>query len=347
MTDDDPIADRLRALVWADPVPDGPREVYADYLQQQGDPLGELIALQLERARTSRPITRRELALREPHGRRAARPLEFHLNRFAIERGFIATGTPRSTMPPEIAMHPAWSTLERMEIVWMPHPILANPHLQPRLVLCATDEIVIALSLQLLVLPFATLSGKLPHVGLAPTEDLLAAFDHRRVFERVRAISFSAYHLERSLSSHQVLESRLMAQLAHLHLTFTSTRFDDLRMWKRWFLTTTLARLSFDVPLEQRESGGSVRDPARFLYLEIDREGDALRLQFDEPTKEIHVAAVLAAADAVGGDRTRVVVEDVDQPRKVGRRHHAVIQALRQPFAMVSVTTTGVRSRAP
>ena len=44
-------AEDFYAEIWAKPKDDGPREVFADWLIEQGDPRGELIALQIARAR--------------------------------------------------------------------------------------------------------------------------------------------------------------------------------------------------------------------------------------------------------------------------------------------------------
>ena len=47
MASDDVVESRLLAAVLADPGSDAPRQVYADWLQERGDPRGELIELQL------------------------------------------------------------------------------------------------------------------------------------------------------------------------------------------------------------------------------------------------------------------------------------------------------------
>ena len=64
--------------VYADPDADGPREVLADWLIEQGDPFGEFVALQLARHRTDGPqpawgrraggLPKREKALFRQHG---------------------------------------------------------------------------------------------------------------------------------------------------------------------------------------------------------------------------------------------------------------------------------------
>ena len=65
MTQDEP---SLLAAIAADPADDGPRIVYADWLQQAGDPRGELIAIQCALARRyTSALAARERALLERH----------------------------------------------------------------------------------------------------------------------------------------------------------------------------------------------------------------------------------------------------------------------------------------
>ena len=80
------------AAIAADPADDGPRIVYADWLQQQGDPLGEFIAIQcaLARGRTAE-LAARERTLLEQHeaewlARAGLRPGEGRFQRGLIER---------------------------------------------------------------------------------------------------------------------------------------------------------------------------------------------------------------------------------------------------------------------
>lgn len=86
--------DELLAAVYAAPEDDVPRAVYADWLQQRDDPLGELIALQL--ARRDTPPTpkawRREATLIQKHRKAWLGPLwdvvsHAHL---AFDRGFVS-----------------------------------------------------------------------------------------------------------------------------------------------------------------------------------------------------------------------------------------------------------------
>lgn len=82
----------LLAAIAADPVDDGPRAVYADWLQQLGDPRGELIAVQCALARGRTPeLAARERALLDQHeaewlARAGLRPGEGRFQRGLIER---------------------------------------------------------------------------------------------------------------------------------------------------------------------------------------------------------------------------------------------------------------------
>ena len=120
IADDDPTARRLREAVWADPASDAPRMVLADYLLEHGDPMGEMIALQLERSRSGAAISERELELVVVHGRRMLGPVGLWLTRWTFDRGFVATAAPVHNIPIDAAMHRA-RFVER-EIV--PRPLL-------------------------------------------------------------------------------------------------------------------------------------------------------------------------------------------------------------------------------
>src|SRR5690606_3382197 len=85
----------LLAAVHADPDRDEPRLVYADWLAAHGDPHGEFITLQIERARIGELASARERALLERHGPAWAGPINPVLN-FAsrvFERGFLASAS--------------------------------------------------------------------------------------------------------------------------------------------------------------------------------------------------------------------------------------------------------------
>jgi uncharacterized protein (TIGR02996 family) len=110
---------RLLAEVLAQPDDDAARLVYADFLQQQGDPRGELIALQLQpelpRAQQQRV---RELLGEPANIARWLGPLAAVVEEPEFERGFLArckvafaTAKQRS----ELLAHPLWATVRAIE----------------------------------------------------------------------------------------------------------------------------------------------------------------------------------------------------------------------------------------
>ncbi|MBX3162711.1 MAG: TIGR02996 domain-containing protein [Deltaproteobacteria bacterium] len=90
---DDERGARLLEAIVAEPDADGPRAVYADHLQQRGDPRGELIALQLARSAGGAP-TARERALWSQHAPAWLGPVfaALYPSSIVVERGFLAAG---------------------------------------------------------------------------------------------------------------------------------------------------------------------------------------------------------------------------------------------------------------
>lgn len=130
--------DRIRA----DPDDDRLREVYADWLLENGDPLGEFIALQLKRARsgTATPVElERERVLLNENWFKWTGPLAkaLHRDETAFERGFLSKITiPRVSTPKKLlralAGDPIWATARTVRNVhlsdfWVPiliHPVM-------------------------------------------------------------------------------------------------------------------------------------------------------------------------------------------------------------------------------
>ncbi len=129
---DDERAAELRAAVWDDPLSDDARLVYADYLQDRGDPRGELIALQVGRERAGEHPSDRERQLLRRIAGACAEPLTPHLiSDFRLRRGFLATCAVNDTlMPPAITYHPAWRTVE--DLTTTSYDLLVSPHVRAR-----------------------------------------------------------------------------------------------------------------------------------------------------------------------------------------------------------------------
>lgn len=112
--------------IWAAPLDDGPREVFADWLQQRGDPRGELIVLQLAiaRGRPGDPEQKKRLtrvrALLAEHGRKWMGPLEpVVMAEHVFVRGFLHAARVswrKLAAAPHLMTHPAWATVREYKI---------------------------------------------------------------------------------------------------------------------------------------------------------------------------------------------------------------------------------------
>lgn len=347
IADDDPIARRLREAVWLDPASDAPRMVYADYLLEHEDPLGELISIQLDRARTGAAITEHELELITRHGRRALGPAALLLSSWVLERGFLQSAQVRyGTIPDEAAHELVWSTVERLAIEAGPeHVMLRSPMLSSLRTLHVGDRLAAQLSDQREPLPCTALASTQPFIGLGIARP--ETFDHRGAFDRVRALSVEAWSLDGSPSTRGVLDRRLLQQLDHLDLIFTAVHRGDVLAWRDWFDDSDLARMSVQLPLLERDARQAFgRMPSHYAYLEIEQDRDALVVQLELPTDE-RVEEILASVRELAADRTRVIVEDLRDSNRCAERHAALLERLTTEFADVVVTTGAVRSRAP
>ena len=151
----------LRAAVWDDPISDDARMVYADYLQDRGDPRGELVGLQIARARTGEPVSDRERMLVRRIAPDLAQPLTPYLvPGFELVRGFVGRCTVNDTPIPEaITWHAAWRTVEDLSTA--SYDLLISPHVRARRVGLGGRQLVRLVD-HPRSLPFETI------VGIAP-----------------------------------------------------------------------------------------------------------------------------------------------------------------------------------
>ncbi|MDQ3333806.1 MAG: TIGR02996 domain-containing protein [Myxococcota bacterium] len=125
--------DSLLAEIYAHPEDDQPRQVYADLLQQRGDPRGDFIALQLA------GDAKRAAELLAQYARTWLGPLSrvLYLDECVFERGFLARArlyddTQPSDLDPLVG-HPLWSTVTHVDLGEMqktPEKLLADPVLK-------------------------------------------------------------------------------------------------------------------------------------------------------------------------------------------------------------------------
>jgi uncharacterized protein (TIGR02996 family) len=129
--------DALLVEIYAHPDDDQPREVYADLLQQRGDPRGDFIALQLA------GNTKRAAELLAQYARTWLGPLSqlLFIDECVFERGFLARArlyddTRPSDLDPVVG-HRLWSTVTHVDLGDMtqtPEKLLAHPVLKRAIV---------------------------------------------------------------------------------------------------------------------------------------------------------------------------------------------------------------------
>ena len=120
----------LYRAVFAGPADDAPRLVLADALQEQGDPRGEFISLQLQTPRSQRS-DRRMQKLLDRHRTQFLRRLQSAVmpdGSQRWERGFLTEAS--VVLHGDLVDAPDWATLRKLEVLFAGTPPveLASPH---------------------------------------------------------------------------------------------------------------------------------------------------------------------------------------------------------------------------
>lgn len=235
------IEDELIAHIADDPQSDAPRLVLADYYAQQGDPRGELMAIQLATQPLGRHKTRLRKLLRE-HGKRLAGALADILEPASLrfERGRLAACTTRfSSNAQRLAArgNPLWATV--VELATDDAALVADPMMRSlRTVrglaisafaaVCRGDR------------PLTTIEELVVHIGTihAGTREDRSAIGQTRCLPNLRRFAFDLFEGAIPVAAHHVswlLDSALGQQLerftlvAHPTLVIDAASFDALR----------------------------------------------------------------------------------------------------------------------
>ena len=231
-----PRAAALLRAIHANPAFDDDRMVYADVLLEEDDPHGELIALQVARARSGGEPTPHERALLQAYGGAIALPLTPYLRYgYELRRGFLGACAVDAEVPEAVLDHAAWSTVESIESTVV--AVLTNPRLVAKRCV-TTGETLMRLVEARRELPFET---------IVVTRQYVAGSDWRALGEaaalgelRTLAILLSAADLE---AVEPLMTSRLGAQLAHLELQLPEMIVVAIERWRECFERTRLGRL--------------------------------------------------------------------------------------------------------
>jgi uncharacterized protein (TIGR02996 family) len=352
IVDADAMLDSLRAAVYADPGADEPRAIYADYLQSRGDPRGELVALQLARARSGGPISDRERVLVERYGAACCELQCVGRGRFELERGFPrAVVTSDAEDIPDDARHPAWATIDVLSTTRL--DVLFNPHLRVRRLHLVGHELA-ELARAPHPLPFEALLGV---AGDAPTpsyrehngvslggavDDIFAIGALRNVRVLSIAINWSVVDLL------ALVRSPLGRQLEHLDLFVTNTADppnvrDALQASELPVLTVRFALMppspagygsSRYIQLPQAATPDWLRG---IIGFQRSSREPILRLQLGGvPTPDQTTELMRLLAQVTRGIQ-RIELHDLDNPRDVEVRYRTLVERLETMFARVVV----------
>ena len=235
---DDALATHLLDAVHDDLGSDANRMVLADRLQELGDPRGELIALQLARARTSGEPSPREQELLEWHGRAWLRPVASAFAAYTFRRGFVASATiDERVMLKPIAMDDRiWSTIEELETT--NSTLALSPSLRSLRRLATTGIVVRALAEADRSFPkLASIIGTRRHMPQRPCVNTgvafgpdVALFARTTALDHVRAMS-----LEIDAHTEAFLRTRLGRRLEHVELFQPDLHGLDAARWRQVF----------------------------------------------------------------------------------------------------------------
>jgi uncharacterized protein (TIGR02996 family) len=239
---EDAAVKRLFDAVYDNPTSDAERMVLADRLQELGEPRGELIALQLARAKTRQPATEREAELMTLHARTWLRPIASCLAAYGFRRGFLASATidERVMCTAEMIHHRNWITVEELETYNT--TIVTSPVMRSLHRLATTPELIVNLGAQGWPLRgLHTIVGMMERVGTMYMQGGIAIrrwhardFQELRGFEGLRALVLSVEGSECTEgASRFLMNGKHAKQLERLELYANDLRAIEAEHWRR------------------------------------------------------------------------------------------------------------------
>ena len=337
----DPMLDTLRAAVFAEPDADEPRMIYADYLQSLGDPRGELIALQIARARARGPIGDRERILVERYGKDCAQPMTPHLAWFELSRGFVrrCVAGHDAELPIGLCADPAWSTVDTLGTDSA--ELLTSPYVRARR-LATTGSALPLVAAAGRPAPFEVIVGSAgrsldrhatpPQTGIWITREAgwepvmnVGALTNLRVL----AINHRSLGIARIAL---LLRSALGKQLEQLDVWCDLT-YDVPTTWRGPFDQASLPLLTIRFALAGGRPVAKTVDG--LLALQRTKREPLLTLQLPVPLRGDRVTQLMRIVAPLGRGLHRIEVNDLAVPDQVEQRHHEVLARLRTMFSRV------------
>lgn len=342
----------LRAAVWEDPSSDDARLVYADYLQDRGDPRGELVALQVARARTGEPVSERERLLVRRIAPDCAQPLTPYLvPGFTLVRGFVTSCTVNDApMPPAIVAHPAWRTVEDLSTTNV--ELLTSPQVRARRVGVGGRQLVQLVDHER-PLAFETV------VGIAPLgKPQRGVWIEEGDWDRVVGIGALAHVRVLSVNPEMsgfgprlipaILRSPLGAQLRQLD-AFVELQYADAQRWRDAFdaARTPLLTLRF-VPVSPARGRRMWIGPEVTVGLQRSTRMPHLVVQVDDVLDADNVTAVMRLVAQLSRGIQQAEVHDLGAPAaRIPERQGTLLQRMKAMFPQVEIRPAGTPALAP
>jgi uncharacterized protein (TIGR02996 family) len=340
----DAVADGLRAAIYGDLASDAARMVFADYLQQRGEPWGELIALQLARRGTDLPVHPREQELLSLCASTAAGPLAPYLrDDLRLRRGFLAACA-TDGVPASLHDDPTWTTVEDVETSDV--ALLRSPRLVslrrvrvPGDALAELAETEHELPIEIAVGP-STWDGELG-IAFADPARWDAVLDVGAL-SRLRALGIANQDLPASWID-CFLASRLGRQLLHLDVFVTDPA--QAPAWLRVFdagvlrlLTVRMLLFVGDSPVaDAHQARPVVQGQLAMVCIGVQRQLDARRfvVQVSEPCTGGAIGQVLQLVRGLRANAREIELNDLGKPRRVRDRQRGLFAALRHEISRV------------
>jgi uncharacterized protein (TIGR02996 family) len=346
---DDDRTRELRAAVWDDPISDDARMVYADYLQDRGDPRGELVGLQIARARTGEPVSDRERMLVRRIAPDLAQPLTPYLvPGFELVRGFVTTCTVSDTpMPEPITWHPAWRTVDDLSTT--NYDLLTSPHIRARRVGLGGRQLVRLVD-HARPLPFETIVGIAPRGRSQRGVWIEAAgWDSVRVrvgsLQSVTTLSVSSDANPRLIPA--VMRSPLGNQLRQLDAFVELASADPVR-WRDAFEYVRLPLLTLRFVPVAPERGRAWSGAEVLVGLRRSTRIPHVIVQVDEVLGVENVQVVMRFLAQLSRNVQQAELHDFGAPTtRIEERHGSLLERMRAMFPHVLVQPTSARPLAP
>jgi len=342
----------LRAAVWDDPLSDDARSVYADCLQDRGDPRGELVALQVARSRTGEHLTDREKQLVRRIGPDCAQPLTPHLvPGFELVRGFVAKCTVNDTpMPEAITWHAAWRTVEDLSTT--NYDLLISPHVRARRVGLGGRQLVQLVD-HVRPLPFETI------VGIAPLgKSQRGVWIEEGAWDSVTSVgalaNVSVLSVNPVMSGFgarlipAILRSPLGHQLRQLD-AFIELNYADALRWRDAFdnARTPLLTLRF-IPVTPERGSRLWIGPEVLVALRRTTRLPQLIVQVDDMLGAEHVTTLMRLVAQLSRNIQYAELHDFGAPAsRIQPGHGALLERMNAMFPRVVVQPTNAKPLAP